>query len=434
MPFNVPVASAGSITAPRHAFSEANQWLAWLPPGRIFISIQEGAGARRLPALTTQNFTAGSGLADYTKKLAGTARALLSAGGNLQSTGSGEQIDAVKLEAAIAARTASNAQSAPSALEARVAQVLQAANSALRKSAEGNAGDITPLERSGLEVIVQLVGRPALRYIDGHVQLPPTSLAENQLWEVFVTTKRQQIDALSASVARLNLEQPGGASTHLGTGWRLGKDLLVTNRHVAANMVADVSRTHDEWQLTNHQYVADFAATDQPSAPRVFAIEALAYCASEQYVDAAVLRLKPSAAAFPPPLEPDFDAAAIGSAPASAGGFAGTEVYVVGHPWQPHATDEITSIFGDADGRKRCAPGMTTATRDEGPIFDHDCSTLRGNSGSPVVNRWTHRVVGLHFGGQTSDSAGNLGEANVAVAFSMLAMHRFAAILKAGQV
>lgn len=379
--------------------------------------------------------TADSGLTDYTKKLAGTARVLLSAGGNLQSTGGGEQIDAASLEAAVAAHMATVPASTPAVLESRIARVLQAANSALRKSAEGNAEDITPLERSGLEVIVQLVGRPALRYIDGHVQLPSTSLAENQLWEVFVATRRQQIDALSASVARLNLEQPGGESIHLGTGWRIGKNLLVTNRHVAACMVADAALGHEKWQLAaDRQCVADFAVTDQASSPRVFAIESLAYCASEEFVDAAVLKLKPSGAEFPPPLEPDFDAAAIGNLPASAGGFSGTEIYVVGHPYQPDAIDETADIFGDADGRKRCAPGMTTAIRDEGPIFDHDCSTLRGNSGSPVVNRWTHRVVGLHFGGQTSDVAGNLGDANVAVAFSMLNKHRFGEILKAGQV
>lgn len=32
--------------------------------------------------------------------------------------------------------------------------------------------------------------------------------------------------------------------------------------------------------------------------------------------------------------------------------------------------------------------------------FQHDCSTLGGNSGSCIVNLETHRIVGLHFGGR----------------------------------
>ena len=29
----------------------------------------------------------------------------------------------------------------------------------------------------------------------------------------------------------------------------------------------------------------------------------------------------------------------------------------------------------------------------------HDCSTLGGNSGSPLIDLETHKVIGLHFGG-----------------------------------
>ena len=39
------------------------------------------------------------------------------------------------------------------------------------------------------------------------------------------------------------------------------------------------------------------------------------------------------------------------------------------------------------------------ATVEAFEIF-HDCSTLGGNSGSPVIDLETHRVIGLHFGGR----------------------------------
>ena len=46
--------------------------------------------------------------------------------------------------------------------------------------------------------------------------------------------------------------------------------------------------------------------------------------------------------------------------------------------------------------------------------IEHDCSTLGGNSGSPVVDLETHQVIGLHFGGR-------FGVRNYAVPLWMLA-------------
>ena len=56
---------------------------------------------------------------------------------------------------------------------------------------------------------------------------------------------------------------------------------------------------------------------------------------------------------------------------------------------------------------KRFAPGFLMSV-DDGQILSHDCTTLGGNSGSPVVSLDQDRVVGLHF-------AGVYGVANSAV-------------------
>src|SRR6185295_8677450 len=59
--------------------------------------------------------------------------------------------------------------------------------------------------------------------------------------------------------------------------------------------------------------------------------------------------------------------------------------------------DLVRSIFGDVYEKKRLAPGQVMAVQSD--EMEHDCSTLGGNSGSPVVRLSTGEVVGLHFSG-----------------------------------
>ena len=60
----------------------------------------------------------------------------------------------------------------------------------------------------------------------------------------------------------------------------------------------------------------------------------------------------------------------------------------------------MRQIFSDIYDVKRLQPGVITSWADGADIFIHDCSTLGGNSGSPVLDLETHLVVGLHFGGR----------------------------------
>jgi len=47
---------------------------------------------------------------------------------------------------------------------------------------------------------------------------------------------------------------------------------------------------------------------------------------------------------------------------------------------------------------KRFSPGVVVGWKDSNN-FKHDASTLRGSSGSCIVDFEDRRVVGLHFGG-----------------------------------
>lgn len=377
-------------------------------------------------------------MSSFVPTLATLARALLASGGALQSTAAGEQIDQGVLKKALHTHFAAAAAASPFVIDAAAADVVDAANRALLKTSIGRVSDLSDDEMASLEVIVQVIGRPALRYVDGKVQPPTTDTAQNERWHVFVVIARKQIDAVSASVARLGLRRSDGVEEHLGTAWRLGDDLLVTNRHVVRPLVLDKSVPCAEWRLDpGRPCIADFSMTDhQASASRRCVVASLAYCATEPAVDVAVLRLAVSAVVAPQALTLDFDSAALGRTVVGDSGpahFEGEEIYVVGHPLQRLPTSDTLKVFGDADGRKRCSPGRTTAISTSGPVFEHDCSTLRGNSGSAVLTVRTHCVVGLHMGGHGANAAGTTGVANDAVAFANLGSHALAHVLRTGK-
>jgi endonuclease G len=75
-------------------------------------------------------------------------------------------------------------------------------------------------------------------------------------------------------------------------------------------------------------------------------------------------------------------------------------VVVIGYPAQDKTRNPLFSdaVFAGKYGVRRAAIGEIldgAAT----PHFYHDCSTLGGNSGSPVFSLRTGRVVGIHRSG-----------------------------------
>ena len=79
------------------------------------------------------------------------------------------------------------------------------------------------------------------------------------------------------------------------------------------------------------------------------------------------------------------------------------DVFVVGYPaWDSRRNEPepIRRIFSDVYNVKRLQPGKAVAYSTEYSAVQHDCSTLGGNSGSPVVDLETNEVIGLHFGGR----------------------------------
>src|SRR5262249_56779824 len=77
---------------------------------------------------------------------------------------------------------------------------------------------------------------------------------------------------------------------------------------------------------------------------------------------------------------------------------AGTPVATIGYPAEdPRNPYFVGLLFGASLGVKRVAPGEVTEAR--GSKLFHDCTTLGGNSGSPVLALDDGGLVGVHTDG-----------------------------------
>lgn len=275
---------------------------------------------------------------------------------------------------------------------------------------EGKA-QLTVKAQTGLEALVLLHGRPALRVSDNRIDFEDPLLGDwhDKLFPYFLDDRLA--DKL-ASVGRIDADD-----IHWGTGFVVGDGLVLTNRHVLQEIGAPVPRRDrpEQWMLTKPNPMIDFA--DDPSsetAASKFRITEVVgsgdhnidpYLLDFAKLDAALLRVEPVNAAgktLPSPIS------LVRTATSSD---LKREVLTIGYPAAPASlprrdnavdmeiVERLHQIFGAQYGRKYLAPG--TITKREGAVFFHDATTLAGCSGSAVLR--TDRsfdAVGLHFAGQ----------------------------------
>lgn len=372
-----------------------------------------------------------------TRQLVSLAERLLTQGGTLESSQGNGPVDRDDLLNALERHILSELPpSAATSVTARAAAVkaLNASENALRKvNNDGAATNLTDLEISALEAIIEVTGRPSVRYLNGNVQTPGSTLAENQHWQLIILTAKHDINRASESVGRIAIDNNFGLTEGLGTGWRVSGDLVVTNRHVVKDMVANASDATAAWKLDHSKSPSiDFAVTDNSSGPKRFDVSTLVYVAPENDFDLAVLRITSTATSLPEPLDLDWDAATLGEEVDQDDGgkvFVGREIYVVGHPYKQGYSELVASVFGTADGKKRWSPGMVKRVDVAQPLMEHDCSTLGGNSGSCVFSADEHRVVGVHYGGTGVDVVSGKGSANLAIPLSRIVQHQVSNII-----
>jgi V8-like Glu-specific endopeptidase len=250
---------------------------------------------------------------------------------------------------------------------------------------------VTAYERRVAETIVRPSARPVLAIRNNKVTtefLGPDS----DTWAARIDGARTILDAVVPAIGRVELKNNADFNW-VGTGWLVADDIIVTNRHVAREFGRGTAEGFVFRVGVNggpQAALVDFLEEFERSANLEFAIESILWIARPTDPDIAYLRVKrptgrrglATPIALAESVSPDDFVATIGY-PAR----------------DPRVPDQrlVERIFGDVYEKKRLAPGQVT---DVGPDeVQHDCSTLGGNSGSPVINLKTGEAVGLHFSG-----------------------------------
>lgn len=269
-------------------------------------------------------------------------------------------------------------------------------------------------DRLAFEALVALHGRPALRVRDGWLD---TEAPEVEPWLGILEMTRNDISAVLPSIGRIDLD-----GQHVGTGFIIAPGLAMTNRHVIEALAYPVpSRSKPEhWILRTADITINFS--DNAEDPGMyFRVKSVAFSGADPildtvnfgHLDMAILEVESTneqGTPLPPPLPFNANGNQIQRA---------KQLFAVGFPALPRVPDadfegvsrlkiveQLRRIFGLNYGIKYFSPGVVRNTvghheQDRNNwIFDHDATTLGGNSGSSTFSLQTSvAVTGLHFAG-----------------------------------
>ena len=264
-----------------------------------------------------------------------------------------------------------------------------AAASGLKKLLAGRGDQLTDEELLAQEAIVMPTGRPVAFIRNGVYD------ALDGLWtHLNDQPVRQRIEPRFAAIGRVelptNLRLPYG-----GTGFVVGRGLLMTNRHVAALFAGGLG---DRGLIYRPGDAAVHFKRQQgdPNPDPVLPLAVTGVAMIHPYWDMALLNVEGLGAIQPLSLAVE---------PPEA--LAGSEVVAIGYPALDDRNDFDTQnrIFGGVYQVKRFMPGKVrerAAIRSFETVVaavTHDGSTLGGASGSAILDVGTGRVIGLHFAG-----------------------------------
>ena len=262
----------------------------------------------------------------------------------------------------------------------------KAADVAIRAS---RGGKVSTQDLYHAEAIVHRTKRPSHKIEDGKFLPFPGEFG-------YLSKKgsiRKKLRSSFGSIGRIDIPE---RSTYGGTGFVVGKNLVMTNRHVAELFTRGVGRVNVKILLKESEI--DF--NEEPSdAADGFALTDCIMI--HPYWDMALFKADlPKVKALTLAVTPYADLLSNKQ-----------DVAVIGYPARDprNGVAAQREIFGSDFEVKRIAPGRISKRKEtisskwlSGNVeaLAHDASSLGGNSGSPVFNVDTGEIVALHFAGR----------------------------------
>ena len=259
----------------------------------------------------------------------------------------------------------------------------------------GAGGELESVLRvDALEAIVRRVGRPPLVVRNDGVELE--DLPD------FPAGTDALIKGVERSVLSVGrVEFVNHSMAWGGTGWVVheeddGARIVATNRHVAkvvAQRGFDGSGVFLRSPTSGLRYGAEIDFKEEvgsnPGDARPVEVVAISYLADDASPDVALLRITGDDLPSALPL-------------AAAEAEADQLVALIGYPAYDSRNDpdDQARYFRDLYEVKRFAPGFVMQALGGRRALTHDCTSLGGNSGSPLISLADGTVVGLHFAGQ----------------------------------
>lgn len=256
-------------------------------------------------------------------------------------------------------------------------------------------GNTLSAEEKIFESIILLIGRPVLTILHGTFQVP-----ESEEWYKKLLKARSMLETAIRSVGRVEAVNVPGYEW-MGTAWIVRDDIIVTNAHVARVFAGKVSDGKFEFKQNYRNERMKARLDTREEIDQDLEIEYLVtdilYISESESSDLAFLRVKRlSEDSIELPQAIPLSDTTIETT---------VDIAVIGYPARDSraVSTEMSQVFGDIYDVKRMSLGTASATQWPG-ILRHDCCTLGGNSGSPLVDLNTGKVLGIHFCGGTTET------------------------------
>lgn len=298
-----------------------------------------------------------------------------------------------------------------------MSEMERALETAVNQAPDGSFEDFRV--RAGLEALVQLTGRPAVRVRERIEMIEEGAAGE---WAADIYANDDKWRTFANSVGRIDV-QVGSSWKHTGTGFVIGSNLVMTNRHVLDVFAEPIPVAADKQKFVldrDASIVFDHGASKEKTRFKVKSVVTAGAHRIGSFVDLdkldmAIVEIESTnehGASHP---------GAINLTRDSAGDDSVEDIMIIGYPAKPRASvapsdvdesvkfwERIGELYGNEYGVKYLSPGKIMkrpgklADDDKGWAYSHDATTMGGNSGSVSISlKGGYRLCGLHFGGAT---------------------------------